>query len=124
MFELSEVFGRFMPSTWSKRGVVGDYFNEDEFVSIDKGFRRGAGAAAVLCASAFLAVGGMSQPVQAMNIAVPGFTEARVSMEKVKDAGAAEQYERVTQKHVQNVVEFVRRAPRTVRDITEPEPSF
>lgn len=122
MFELSEVFGRFMPSTWSKRGVVGDYLQEDEFTPDTKGFRRNVGSAAVLCASVFLAVGGMSQPVQAENVAVPGFTEARIS--ERGGVSRADQDERVTQKHLRNVIEFVRRAPRTYRETAEPDPSF
>jgi hypothetical protein len=122
MFELSEIFGRFMPSTWSKRGVVGDYFNENEVVAIEKGYRRGPAAAAVLCASAFLAVGGLSQPVQARNIAVPGFSRAVIDRSGI--AGAPDQFDRVSQKHVRNVVEFARRAPRTYRDLAEPQSSF
>jgi len=122
MFEFSEIFHRFMPSTWSKRGVVGDYYEEGETATVTA--RRGwqpSGSAAVMCASALVAFG-LTQPVQAENIAVPGFT-ARASETA---AGKSEQNleERISEKHLGNVVNFVRSAPRIYRSTVEPDPSF
>ena len=120
MFELSDMFGRFMPSTWGRRGLVDYDYSDDDVVALQpEKSRNRVGGVAILCASAIFAFGGLTQVVEVRNVAAPGHSEIRSA---ASSRGVEE--DRVDGDHLDNVVRFIRSAPRVYRDRDEPDPAF
>lgn len=117
MSEFLEFFGRFKPSTWGAGGLVErDSFEVDDLESRRIPAGRAGVASTVLCATALFAFG-VSQNVAAQNLAGPGFNERFV-------VGAVQDADQVSPQHVDNVLAFLRAAPRIDSEDDEPDPAF